>query len=146
MRVIAFDPKFRDDMIFMVLQAKDALGCVPHLNEDLLDVPGHYRLDQGGAFFLALDDHDRVIGCIGVLVTDRSARLHRLYVKASLKRKGIGTALLLRAQEFARDQGAGETVVHMGDPSFYWESIPFYINHGYSETSPRWMKKRLADE
>ena len=146
MRVIAFDSRYRDDMIFMVLQAKDALGCVPHLNEDLLDVPVQYRRDRGGAFFLALDDHDRVIGCIGVQVTGRSARLHRLYVKASLKRQGIGSALLLRAEEFARNLDAGETVVHMGDPRFYWESIPFYIKHGYSETSPRWMKKRLTDE
>lgn len=146
MRVIEFDPRYRDDMIFMVLQAKDALGCVPHLNEDLLDVPGHYRRDQGGAFFLALDENERVMGCVGVLVSDRSARLHRLYVKASNKRQGIGTALLLRAEAFARKQGAAETVVHMGDPRFYWESIPFYIKHGYSETSPRWMKKRLTDE
>jgi hypothetical protein len=30
--IIPFEEKYRDDMIFMVLQAKDALGRVPGLN------------------------------------------------------------------------------------------------------------------
>ena len=38
MRIISFEEKYRDDMIFMVLSAKNALGRVPKLNEDLLDI------------------------------------------------------------------------------------------------------------
>lgn len=34
MKIIPYEARFRDDMIFMVLQAKDALGRVPRLNED----------------------------------------------------------------------------------------------------------------
>ena len=64
MRIIAYDEKYRDDMIFMVLQAKDALGRVPHLNEDLLTVQKTY-LDAGDGFWLAIDEDDRVIGCVG---------------------------------------------------------------------------------
>ena len=30
-----FEPSYRDDLIFMVLQAKDTLGRKPGLNEDL---------------------------------------------------------------------------------------------------------------
>ena len=37
-----FDELYRDDMIFMVLQAKDALGRKPSINPDLLDVKGNY--------------------------------------------------------------------------------------------------------
>ena len=33
-----FEQVYRDDLIFMVLQAKDALGRKPGLNEDLLDI------------------------------------------------------------------------------------------------------------
>lgn len=33
-----FESAYRDDLIFMVLQAKDALGRKPGLNEDLLDI------------------------------------------------------------------------------------------------------------
>lgn len=47
--VISYEERYRDDMIFMVLEAKDALGRVPRLNEDLLDVRKHY-LDVGDMF------------------------------------------------------------------------------------------------
>ena len=40
MRIIKYDKKYRDDLIFMVLEAKNALGRVPGLNEDLLDIEG----------------------------------------------------------------------------------------------------------
>lgn len=33
-----YEEKYRDDLIFMVLQAKDALGRKPTINEDLLDI------------------------------------------------------------------------------------------------------------
>lgn len=143
MRLIPFEPRYRDDMIFMVLEAKNALGCIPSLNEDLLDIPAHYT-QQGGAFFLALSDSDRVIGCIGVQINERSARLHRFYVKCDLKRQGIGSQLLFAAEAFAAAHGAEEAVVHMGDQEHYWESAFFYPKHGYVQTEPRWMKKRLV--
>lgn len=40
--IIPYNEKYRDDMIFMVLEAKDAFGRVPGLNEDLLDVQKNY--------------------------------------------------------------------------------------------------------
>ena len=36
MKIIKYEDKYRDDMIFMILEAKNALGRVPGLNEDLL--------------------------------------------------------------------------------------------------------------
>ena len=62
-RVISYDPRYRDDMIYVTLSAKDALGCVPRLNEDLLDVPGRYilvdhalsRMERGLAGFLMVE-------------------------------------------------------------------------------------------
>lgn len=38
MRITKFENRYRDDMIFMVLQAKDALGRIPTINPDLLDI------------------------------------------------------------------------------------------------------------
>ena len=35
-----YEESYRDDLIFMVLQAKDALGRKPTINEDLLDIKG----------------------------------------------------------------------------------------------------------
>lgn len=33
MKIIEYSSQYRDDMIFMVLEAKNALGRIPHLNE-----------------------------------------------------------------------------------------------------------------
>ena len=33
MKIIEFEEKYRDDMIFMVLSAKNALGRIPKLND-----------------------------------------------------------------------------------------------------------------
>ena len=140
-----YEDQYRDDLIFMVLQAKDALGRKPTINPDLLDIKENY-LDRGDMFWLAIDEKDRVIGCIGYSKTeDRlEAFLHRLYVKASEKHKGIGTALLQTAESEMRKQGISVSLVHLGEPKEQWfESYSFYPKHGYCEYQPRYMRKEL---
>ena len=142
--IIPYDEKYRDDMIFMVLQAKDALGRIPGLNADLLDIKTHY-LDTGDLFWLAIDEHDRVIGSVGYnsIPGTTEARLHRLYVKAARKREGIGTRLLQTAEEHLRRQGKTAVHVHLGGKE-YFESRSFYPKHGYREYAPDYMKKELV--
>ena len=142
--IIPYDEKYRDDMIFMVLQAKDALGRIPGLNEDLLDIRKHY-LDTGDMFWLAINEHDRVIGSVGYksIPGTTEVRLHRLYIKAALKRRGIGTRLLRTAEEHLRRQGKTAIHVHLGGKE-YFESRSFYPKHGYREYAPDYMKKELV--
>ena len=145
MTIKIYEEKYRDDLIFMVLQAKDALGRRPSINEDLLDIKGNY-LDRGDMFWVAVDDGDRVVGCIGYSRTEDPAEafLHRLYVKASEKRKGIGTKLLQTAENEMRERGIAVSLVHLGEPKEQWfESYAFYPKHGYEEYAPRYMRKVL---
>ena len=141
--IIPFEEKYRDDMIFMVLQAKDALGRVPGLNEDLLDVRKNY-LDTGDMFWLAIDAHDRVIGSLGYnsIPGTTEVTLHRLFIKATRKRQGIGTRLLQTAENYLRQQGKTAAHVHLGGKEFF-ESRSFYPKHGYTEYAPSRMKKEL---
>ncbi len=144
MEIVEFREKYRDDMIFMVLSAKDALGRVPGLNEDLLDVRKNY-MERGGMFWLALED-GRVVGCVGFspVPGTTEAVLHRLYVKPALKRRGIGSALLETAEEGMRSRGFTAARVHLGWPREQWfESWAFYPKHGYAEYEPRHMRKAL---
>ncbi len=145
MKIRAFEEDDRDDLIFMVLQAKDALGRKPRINEDLLDIRGHY-MARGDQFWVAVDENGRVIGCVGYsrIAGTTEAFLHRLYVKPTEKRKGIGTALLQTAEEHMRDQGITVAKIHLGSPKEQWfESYAFYPKHGYTEYEPRYMKKEL---
>lgn len=140
-----YEEAYRDDLIFMVLQAKDAMGRVPTINPDLLDIQGHY-FDRGDRFWVAIDDNQRVIGCIGFsrLEQPQEAFLHRLFVKPSEKRKGIGTLLLQTAESEMRRLGIRTSLVHLGEPKEqWWESYLFYPKHGYQQYAPRYMRKDL---
>lgn len=145
MKIIEYNDPYRDDMIFMVLQAKDALGRKPSINPDLLDVKGNY-IDKGDMFLLAVGEDDRVIGCGGfscIPGTDE-AFVHRIYVKASEKRRGIGSALLERIEAEMKARGIAVSKVHLGEPRVQWfESYAFYPKHGYAEYEPRYMSKEL---
>ena len=144
MRIQLYEDKYRDDLIFMVLQAKDALGRVPSINDDLLDIRSCY-FDRGDLFWVALDENDRVVGSVGFSRTDAcEAFVHRLYVKPALKRTGIGTALLRTAENAMRERGIHLSLVHLGEPKQQWfESDSFYPKHGYVEYAPRYMRKYL---
>lgn len=141
--VIPYNEKYRDDMIFMVLEAKNALGRIPRLNEDLLDIQKNY-LDIGDMFWLAIDEDNRVIGCIGYnsIPGTNEVKLHRLYVKAARKRQGIGTRLLHTAELHLQKRGKNAVYVHLGGKD-YFESHSFYPKHGYKEYAPSMMKKEL---
>ena len=140
-----YEDKYRDDLIFMVLEAKDALGRRPTINPDLLDIKANY-FDKGTMFWVAVDDNDRVVGSVGYSNTDcpTEAFLHRLYVKSSEKRNGIGTALLSIAEDEMKRKGITTALVHLGEPKEQWfESYSFYPKHGYVEYAPRYMRKYL---
>ena len=140
-----FEETYRDDLIFMILQAKDALGRKPSINKDLLDIKANY-FDRGDLFWVAVDENDRVIGSIGYSRTENpsEAFLHRFYVKASEQHKGIGTSLLQTAEKEMRRHGIAVSLVHLGSPKEQWfASYAFYPKHGYREYKPGYMRKEL---
>lgn len=141
MKIIEFEEKYRDDLIFMVLQAKDAIGRIPKLNEDLLNIKENY-FDKKDMFWIALDDFDRVIGCVGTKTENGFIWVKRLYVKASLKRRGIGSELLKYVEEFAKEKGINKLKVHLGGKE-YFESYSFYPKHGFNEVEERYMEKNI---
>lgn len=142
--IIPFKERYRDDLIFMVLEAKNALGRVPGLNEDLLDIKSSY-FDKGGMFWIALDENERVVGSIGYNCTENTdeAVLHRLFVKYNIKHQGIGTSLLKTAEEHLKSIGKKAVIVHLGNKSDFYESWQFYPKHGYTEFVSSYMKKFL---
>lgn len=145
MMIRPYEEKYRDDLIFMILQAKDALGRKPSINKDLLDIPANY-MARGDMFWIAVDEADRVIGSIGYSKTEdpSEAFLHRLYVKASQKHKGIGTELLQTAENEMRRRGIAVSLVYLGSPRQQWfESYAFYPKNGYREYKPGYMRKEL---
>ena len=144
MKIISFKSKYRDDLIFMILEAKNALGRVPGLNPDLLDIKSNY-FDKGDMFWIALDDNDRVIGSVGYNTNKntKEVTLHRLFVKCNLKRQGIGSVLLQKAEEYIKDKNKETIFINLGVGEEWFESKLFYKKHGYVEYEPNKMKKSI---
>ena len=141
MEIKSFEQKYRDDMIFMILDAKNALGRMPHLNEDLLDIVANY-ITSGNMFWIAIDDNDRVIGTIGTkIISENEMWLKRLYVKSTIKRQGIGKELYKKAEEFAKQKGID--TIYTRFSSDYVEAQKFYPAIGFIETAPYEMVKYL---
>lgn len=141
MKIKIYEEKYRDDMIFMILEAKNSLGRIPRLNEDLLDVAHNY-IKTGNMFWIAVDDNDRVIGSIGTkIVSQNEMWLKRLYVKSTLKRQGIGKNLYTKAEEFAIQKGID--TIYTRFSSDYIEAQKFYPSMGFIETAPYEMVKYL---
>jgi len=133
-RIVLFEPRYRDDAIFCVLAGKDALGRVPNLNEDLLDIQKNY-LDPGDMFWVALDENDRVIGTLGVqTVSPADMWLRRLFIKPQNKRTGVGSALFSYAEAFARSKNI--CTIHTKFAYDYSEAAQFYPSQGFVEVEP----------
>ena len=141
-KIKQYDDYYRDDMIFMVLSAKDALKKIPSINPDLLDIKSNY-INKGDMFWLALGENNRVIGCIGYeTIKPLEARIHRLYIKPELKRQGIGSALLETLVKYVKEKGYNKLSIHTGDEK-YWESKLFYKAKSFIETEPNILEKDI---
>ena len=141
-KIIQYDDHYRDDMIFMVLSAKDALHKIPSINPDLLNIKANY-LDKGDMFWVALGENNRVVGCVGYkTIKPLEARVHRLYIKPELKRQGIGSALLETLVKYVKEKGYNKLSIHTGDEK-YWESKLFYKAKGFAEVEPNILERMI---
>jgi RimJ/RimL family protein N-acetyltransferase len=88
---------------------------------DLLRFNAHYTPPQGA--FWVVRDETRVVGSVGVeRLDDRTAELHRLYLDAALRGRGIGRALVETVLAWARDEGIVRLVL--------WSDTRFEQSHG----------------
>ena len=141
-KIIQYDDHYRDDMIFMVLSAKDALHKIPSINPDLLNIKANY-LDKGDMFWVALGENNRVVGCVGYeTIKPLEARVHRLYIKPELKRQGIGSALLETLVKYVKEKGYNKLSIHTGDEK-YWESKLFYKAKDFVEVEPNILERMI---
>ncbi len=77
---------------------------------DLLAFARHYT-GLRGAFFVVRDGHD-VVGSVGVeRLSGETAELHRLYLDATLRGRGLGRALVEAVLSWCRTEGIRRLVL-----------------------------------
>ena len=73
----------------------------------------------------------RVVGGLRGFVFLYWLRIEVLFVDEASRGAGVGTALLLEAERFAREIGAKNAAVE----TFEWQAPGFYTKHGYVEAA-----------
>jgi GNAT superfamily N-acetyltransferase len=71
-----------------------------------------YYLDQLGKFWV-MEEEKAIVGLVGVQVqSDGRAELIQLRVKRSYRKRGIGTLLIGKAENYVRSQGKSTLYLH----------------------------------
>mgnify|MGYP001184552599 CR=1 FL=1 len=109
-KIVPYRPEHRDGVVAVVKSVFDEYGFTWEADgycRDLYDVETAY-LAIGGRFWCAVEGKaDRVIGCSGVTIHDGHGELHRMYLLAGERGRGIGRALLETCMEHVRASGVG---------------------------------------
>jgi len=86
---------------------------------------------RGEVFFIAVDPHDHAAGVLGFSSHGQHGDEHGIgvYVRGSVARCGVGSALLRAAETHALDSGAATLDI---DASL--AAVEFYARHGFVET------------
>ena len=114
-----------------------AVGIRFRVFVDEQSVPPEIELDEYdvvATHALALQD-GVAIATGRAIVEDGSARIGRMAVDRQHRRSGVGGLVLQFLEDEAREQGAGEFVLHAQD---YVKS--FYARHGYEEHGDTFME------
>jgi putative acetyltransferase len=92
----------------------DYPGCFVDPHDDLPDLlaPGSSYAAGNGAFWAVEDERGRVCACVAVdFPQERTAELHRLYVRPDQRGLGLGSALVHQAETYARAAGARRMIL-----------------------------------
>jgi len=88
---------------------------------DLFRFDTHY-VPPRGAFWVVRDDTGRLVGSIGIeRVDDRTAEIHRLYLDAHLRGRGLGKALVEETLAWCRAESVSRLVL--------WSDTRFEHSH-----------------
>lgn len=117
------------------------LPMFPH--PDMDDIEGVYT-NAGGAFWVLAASDGEIAGYGAVLrVEDEIARLRRFRVRASWRRRGLATRLLMEAERFCREHGYSRVTLGTSDRQHAAQAL--YQKYGYAEIRSRQFRNNERD-
>ena len=109
---------------------------------DLFDFDAHYAPPRGGFFIVWVAN--TIVGSVGIeRLDERSAELHRLYLDADQRGRGVGRALTEAGLAWCRERGVGHLIL--------WSDTRFDLAHrlytrmGFARTGERTMVGDVND-
>lgn len=124
-----------EDFVLTIPLLEDLSAGDPDLTPDIMKKSFCQALEHGYRHFFALSEGGDVIGVVGLYPTYNPTffapgfELGNLVVRADLRGRGVGTALINHCEAFARENGAGfvRIFVHPGND----DAVRLYLGGGY---------------
>ena len=89
-------------------------------------------LEDSSYHLMGIDDENNVIASGRVHFNDKNqAQIRYMAVKDSYKRKGIGSEIVTKLEDYASSKGAKKMVLNARE-----NALSFYLSLGYSEKGP----------
>lgn len=135
-RIEPYQSEHRDGVIAVVRAVHEEYGFVwdaEGYHRDLYAIERDY-LANGDRFWTLFDD-SRIVGCAAVRLHDAESELHRLYLLAAYRGRGLGLRLLETAIAFARGSGCRRMIA--------WSDVKLplahklYLSHGFRQCGER---------
>ncbi len=90
------------------------------------------ELEDSSYHLMGIDDENNVIASGRVHFNDNNqAQIRYMAVKDSYKRKGIGSEIVTKLEDYASSKGAKKMVLNARE-----NALSFYLSLGYSEKGP----------
>ncbi|MBM7642538.1 GNAT family N-acetyltransferase [Streptococcus loxodontisalivarius] len=132
MRIEIFDKSDNQEVADLVLHIqRQEFGIVIADGEqtDLQDLEATYQ-KTGGQFWVAKNDVNQIIGCIGLLsLKNSSAALKKMFVAADYRQLGVGRALIDKLLDYCRQTGIES--VYLGTVDRFQAAQRFYQTIGF---------------
>jgi N-acetylglutamate synthase-like GNAT family acetyltransferase len=105
--IIDFEPKYRDDFKNLNVEWLDKYFEVEPYDKEVLSNPEKYILEKGGKIFFAKLE-DKIIGTVALMPKNSSFELTKMAVTDKIQSKGIGSLLMQKCIDEARNLGLKE--------------------------------------
>ena len=108
-RVVGFDPRWREDFATLNLEWLQRWFVVEPFDREVLGNPERHILADGGRILFALDVADRALGTVALMhAGDGVYELTKMAVAPDARGRGIGRLLMDEALRLYRSLGAQE--------------------------------------
>ena len=136
--VVSFTASHQQEAVNLILNIQNVeAGLDISLDDqpDLVDIERSY-LSAGGAFWVALDEQEKVVGTIGLMIqTPEVAVLKKFFVAVDWRGKDKDCASRLYESLIAFARSRGLTTIVLDTPSSAARSHTFYRRHGFEQIS-----------
>jgi len=132
MKIIPYDEKYNskiNEFICNILINEFDFEC---FKEEILAENNKRFIENGGNFWLAVDDADNIIGTICLDIKENNiGELKKLYVQKQYRSKGLAHKLYDELIKFARDNKISK--ITLGTYNKLEAAVKFYIKKGFEQ-------------